>query len=113
MIDITPILTSALQLVAAIFIIMGTFVIKVYLIPWLKSKLTQEQQDRVKEYIKAAMEAAEQLQQNGYFDGIEEQGKAKKDYVIKQVKAYCEKYGFTFDETTVDTLIESLVIDIS
>ena len=61
MIDITPILTSALQLVAAIFTIMGTFVIKVYLIPWLKSKLTQEQQDRVKEYIKAAMEAAEQL----------------------------------------------------
>nr|DAN08263.1 MAG TPA: holin [Caudoviricetes sp.] len=42
MIDITPILTSALQLVAAIFTIMGTFVIKVYLIPWLKSKLTQE-----------------------------------------------------------------------
>ena len=35
------------------------------------------------------------------------------DMSPEDAKAYCEKYGFTFDETTIDTLIESLVIDIS
>ena len=113
MVDITPILTSALQLVAAIFTIMGTFVIKAYVIPWFKAKLSQEQQDSIKSYIEAAMEAVEQLQQNGYFGDIKEYGKAKKEYVIKQVKSYCETYGFTIDEKLVDTLFESLIIDIS
>lgn len=113
MVDITPVLTSALQLVAAIFTIMGTFVIKAYVIPWFKSRLSQEQQDRIKEYIETAMEAAEQLQENGYFGALKEYGKAKKEYVIKQVKAYCETYGFTFDEKLVDTIIESLIIEIS
>ena len=61
MVDITPILTSALQLVAAIFTIMGTFVIKAYVIPWFKAKLSKEQQDSIKSYIEAAMAAAKSL----------------------------------------------------
>ena len=53
MVDITPILTSALQLVAAIFTIMGTFAIKAYVIPWFKAKLSKEQQDSIKNYIES------------------------------------------------------------
>lgn len=113
MVDITPIITALLQLVAAIFTIMGTFLIKVYFIPYLKSKLTQQQQDQIKEYIESMMEAAEQLQENGYFDGVKEQGKAKKEYVLKRVKEYCETYGFTFNEQMVSDLIESFIIGIS
>lgn len=111
--DITPILTALLQLTAAIFTILGTYILKKYLIPYLEHHLTSNELKDLKDFIQKMMEAVEQLQRNGYFDGIEEQGKAKKDWVLKEVKGYCEKYGLTFDEEIVGNLIESYIPDIS
>ena len=79
-----------------------------------KSLLTKKNELKdLKDFIQKMMEAVEQLQRNGYFDGIEEQGKAKKDWVLKEVKGYCEKYGLTFDEEIVGNLSESYIPDIS
>ena len=98
--DITPILTAFLQLTAAIFTILGTYILKKYLIPYLEHHLTSNELKDLKDFIQKMMEAVEQLQRNGYFDGIEEEG-------------YCEKYGLTFDEEIVGNLIESYIPDIS
>ena len=110
--DITPIITMFLQLVITIFTLVGTFVIKQYVIPWVKTKLTGSQLEVLKSFITQMIKAAEQLEANGTFSEFEEKGKAKKDYVLSQVKAYCEKYGITFDEKIVSDLIESLIQDV-
>lgn len=110
--DITPIITTLFQLVVTIFTVVGTFVVKQYVIPWIKAKLTGSQLEILESFITQMIKAAEQMEENGLFDEFEEKGQAKKDYVIAQVKNYCEKYGITFDEEIVGDLIESLIKDV-
>ena len=52
-VDITPIMQAVIALVSA--------VITVFLIPYLKTKLTEAQRKRIKEYIDTAVMAAEKL----------------------------------------------------
>lgn len=110
--DITPIITTLLQLVVTIFTVVGTFIVKQYVIPWIKAKMTGSQLEVLQSFITQMIKAAEQMEKNGLFDEFEEKGKAKKDYVLNQVKSYCEKYGITFDEKIVSDLIESLIKDV-
>lgn len=110
--DITPILTNLLQLAMTIFTVIGTFLVKQYLIPWIKSKLSTSELVIINEFISQMIKAAEQMEANGYFDEFAEKSKAKKDYVLKQVKAYCESHGLTFDEETISNLIESLIQEV-
>jgi hypothetical protein len=51
--DITPIVQAVFALVAAI--------ITAIVIPWIKFKTTSEQQDEIKQWVKIAVAAAEQI----------------------------------------------------
>ena len=72
-IDITPIANAAIALIAAI--------VSVYLIPWIRSKTTNEQRKQFVAWVKIAVSAAEQVY-NGPGRGEE-----KKQYVIDFLKA--------------------------
>lgn len=110
--DITPIITALLELVFACFTVVISFVIQRYLVPWLKSKFTESEYATLSDFIAQMIKAAEQCEENGLFDEFEEKGAAKKDYVLKLVKSYCEEKGFTFDEEVVSGMIEGLIKDV-
>ena len=71
----------------AIIALMGV-VITVYLIPLLKSKLSQQELEKVKAYVNDAVRAAELL-----ITGTK-QGQAKKEWVIN----YLKEHGIKVDE---------------
>lgn len=80
--DITPIVEAVIALVSA--------VITVFLIPYLKTKLTEAQRKRIKEYIDTAVMAAEKLFPS--VDG-EKLGEEKLQYVAE----YLKSKGIEFD----------------
>ncbi len=90
-IDITPVANAAIALIAA--------VVSVYLIPWIKSKTTNEQRKQFVAWVKIAVSAAEQVY-NGPGRGEE-----KKRYVI----AFLKSQGVEFDEASVSNAIEAAV----
>ena len=91
MIDLTPIANAAVTLAAAL--------ITAFLIPYIKSKTTTEQQTQIKAWVRIAVSAAEQIY-NGPGRGIE-----KKEYV----QDFLQSKGYKVDFDTLDTLIESEV----
>lgn len=60
MIDLTPIIQAAIALIAAL--------ITIYLIPWIKSKTTSDQQAQVRMWIEVAVYAAEKAYGAGHGD---------------------------------------------
>ena len=72
MTDITPIVSAVLTIVAAL--------ITTFVIPYLKSKLSEQKRKRIKEYVDVAVQAAEQLFPT--VDG-EKLGKEKLEYVAE------------------------------
>ena len=86
----------------AIIALMGV-VITVYLIPLLKSKLSQQELERVKAYVNDAVRAAELL-----ITGTK-QGQAKKEWVIN----YLKEHGIKVDEEQISALIESAVYELN
>ena len=80
--DITPIVEAVIALVSA--------VITVFLIPYLKTKLTEAKRKRIKEYIDTAVMAAEKLFPS--VDG-EKLGEEKLQYVAE----YLKSKGIEFD----------------
>lgn len=97
-IDITPIITAIITVIA--------IVLNIYLIPFLKTKLTAAQRARIKTYIDAGVKAAEVLFPS--VDG-EKMGKEKLQYVAE----YLKQHGIVFDIENIydDTriMIESAV----
>lgn len=91
MIDITPIIQAVFALVGAL--------ITAFLIPLIRSKISTEQLGRVQTIVSCAVSAAEQIYSGS---GM---GKEKKKYVMQ----YLNDHGYTYDEATVDNLIESAV----
>lgn len=90
MIDITPIVNAVIALLAA-----G---VSVFLIPWIKSKTTDEQRKELLEWVKIGVAAAEQL--------YEGQGRGEeKKYVLE----FLASMGFTVDEEAVNAAIEAAV----
>ena len=83
MIDITPVINAVIALLAA-----G---VSVFLIPWIKSKTTDEQRKELLEWVKIGVAAAEQLYE-GQGRGVE-----KKKYVPE----FLASMGFTVDEDTL------------
>lgn len=84
--DITPIVEAVIALVSA--------VITVFLIPYIKTKLTEAQRRRIKEYIDTAVMAAEKLFPS--VDG-EKLGEEKLQYVAD----YLKSKGIDFDVENV------------
>lgn len=89
--DLTPILKAVFALCAAL--------VTTFLIPYIKSKTTKEQQEKINSWVKIAVAAAEQV-----YTGSG-RGKEKKAYVLQFLK----NKGFTFDMDAIDKLIESAV----
>ena len=91
MVDVTPIINAVIALIAAI--------ISIFVIPWLKTKTTEEQRKQVIAWIKIAVSAAEQIY-NGPGRGEE-----KKQYVLD----FLSDKGITIDDESVNAAIESAV----
>lgn len=86
-IDLTPIFEAIISLVAAI--------IAYKLIPFIKTKTTEEQQALLKATTKTLVFAAEQLYGAG-------EGAAKLDYVVKHL----EDKGFTADRAEIEAVVK-------
>ncbi len=91
MIDLTPIANAAITLATAL--------ITAFLIPYIKSRTTTEQQAQIKAWARIAVSAAEQIY-TGPGRGTE-----KKEYV----QHFLQSKGYKMDFDTLDTLIESEV----
>lgn len=85
------------QIILAIITLIGA-VISRYLIPWIKTKLTDHQYEVFNGLVRTGVFAAEQI-------FTSEQWKEKKQYVVDLLK----ENGYTVDTTSVDALIEATV----
>ena len=86
-IDLTAIIEAIISIVVSI--------IAYKLIPWIKTKTTNEQQALLQATIKTLVFAAEQLYGAG-------EGAAKLDYVVKQL----EEKGFTADRAAIEAIVK-------
>lgn len=91
MINITPIINAVIAIIAA--------VATAFLVPWIKSKTTEQQRKEIGAWVKIAVAAAEQLY-NGAGRGAE-----KKAYVID----FLSKNKLTVDPEAIDAMIEAAV----
>ncbi len=88
-IDLTALVQAIIVLFAAL--------ITGYVIPWVKSKTTENQQKILSAAVGFAVQAAEQLYGSG-------KGQEKKQYVIN----YLESKGFELDETMIEGIVKEL-----
>jgi len=95
MIDFTPILEAVATLAVAI--------ITTFVVPYIKSKTTLEQQTQLNAWVKIAVTAAEQV-----YEGPG-QGDKKKVYVLTWLKGH----GIVVDEDKLDAMIEAAVYDLT
>ena len=92
--DLTTIIEALAALIAA--------VISSFVIPWIKSKTSVAQFEKIKLWAEAAVEAAEQIY-TGSGRGAE-----KKAYVVE----FLNSKGFKIDAETLDKLIEAAVFNL-
>lgn len=95
MYDITPIIEAVAALIAAL--------ITAFLVPYIKSKTTAEQQKEINAWVKIAVATAEQI-----YTGSG-RGEEKKEYVINWLR----EHGITVDEAKLDALIEAAVYELN
>lgn len=94
MVDLTQVVTAILTLVFAL--------VSVFLIPYLKTKVTSEQLDTIKFWVNIAVEAAEMI-----YNG-EGRGAEKKQYVID----FLNTKGFTLNTSEINNIIEAAVLEL-
>lgn len=95
MIDFTPILEAVATLAVAI--------ITTFVVPYIKSKTTLEQQTQLNAWVKIAVTAAEQV-----YEGPG-QGDKKKVYVL----TWLAGHGIAVDEDKLDAMIEAAVYELA
>ena len=95
MYDITHIFEAVAALIAAL--------ITAFVIPYIKSKTTAEQQKEINAWVKIAVAAAEQIYVGSG------RGEEKKAYVIDWLRSH----GITVDEEKLDALIEAAVYELN
>lgn len=95
MYDITPIIEAVAALIAAL--------ITAFVIPYIRSKTTSQQQAEINAWVKIAVSAAEQIYKGSG------RGEEKKAYVIQWLR----EHGITVDEAKLDALIESAVYELN
>ena len=91
MYDITNILEIVLTLVAAL--------VSGFLIPYIKSKTTEKQQEEINAWVEIAVLAAEQVYKG------QGRGEEKKSHVL----TFLANHGIDVDEEKIDALIEAAV----
>jgi len=89
--DITPIVQAVLTLIGVI--------ITAVIVPWIKSKTNEQQQEEIKQWVKIAVAAAEQI-----FVG-QGRGEEKKQWVLE----FLSKYNLKVDLDAIDAMIEAAV----
>lgn len=93
--DITPIVQAVLTLIGVI--------ITAAVVPWIKSKTNEQQQEEIKQWVKIAVAAAEQI-----FKG-QGRGEEKKQWVLE----FLSKYNLKVDMDAIDAMIESAVFELN
>ena len=109
MVDLTQIISLAIQLLFSLLSICALWALKTYLFPLLEAKLSKDQMTSLKDQIYTLIRAAEQMADNGVFKDFASLREAKKEYVLNAAKKYCEEHKFTFDIETIDNTIEGLI----
>ena len=95
MYDITPIIEAVAALIAAL--------ITAFVIPYIRSKTTAQQQAEINAWVKIAVAAAEQIYQGAG------RGEEKKAYAIQWLR----EHDITVDEAKLDALIEAAVYELN
>ena len=94
-IDLTPILQ--------ITIMLAVVIITSFVIPWIKSKTTQEQWWTVQNIAKVAVYAAEILYKGSG------RGQEKLEYVMTYIKEFCSEKGIYFNNDAIRQTVENMV----
>lgn len=76
--------------------------VTMYVIPWIKTKVSAEELTEIIKWVKIAVQAAEMIYKES---GM---GEEKKAYV----KTFLEDKGVKYDERQIDSLIESAVLEL-
>ena len=97
MIQIGTVTIDLTQIILAIITLIGALITR-YVIPWIKSKLSDKQYNDLKTLIRVGVFAAEQL-------FTSDKWKEKKQYVVDLLK----ENGYDVDVASVDALIEATV----
>ncbi|GIP56169.1 phage holin, LLH family [Paenibacillus vini] len=95
MIDLTPIVQAAILLIAAI--------ITTFVVPYIKSKTTEQQRQQIAAWTKIAVAAAEQI-----YTGPG-RGDEKKKYVLD----FLAEHGYIMDIDALNALIEATVLELN
>ena len=93
--DLTPI-------IQIVIVLIGT-IITSFLIPWIKSKTTQEQWWTVQNIAKVAVYAAEVLYKGSG------RGQEKLNYVMTYIKEFCSEKGIYFNNDAIRQTVENMV----
>lgn len=90
------------QIVLAVITIVGALV-SAYVIPFIKSKMTQSDMQRLVEFVKIAVRCANQI-------FTPEQWERKKEYVLNLVKEFIEaNLKIKLTDEQIDAIIEGIV----
>ncbi len=76
--------------------------VSAYLIPWLKTKISEEKLEELEKFCEQAVRAAEQLY-------TPKEYKLKKAYVLSLINEQIEKLGLGLNEAEIDAIIEGIV----
>lgn len=101
LIDFTPLAKALLEVVVTVCSVLITSKI----IPFIKSKLKDNELELVKIVVKMVVNAAEQI-----FEV--QDGAAKKEYALERIQAFLEEKGIVLDITVLDAMIESAVLEL-
>ena len=97
MIDITEIVVAVLGLLGLI--------VTTVLVPWIKSKMTNEQWQMIVNYAYAGVQAAEII------FNAQGQGEAKFEWTADYIEQQCAAHGIKIDGDTIKVVIESAWIE--
>lgn len=98
------VLKPILYILGSVLSGLAIFAVNVYLIPWMKEKLGEEQYNMLVAYIKMCMSAAEEKFPT--WDGDK-----KSEWVIEQIKQQYPKLNNEYVQTLIDGLMQPLSVD--
>lgn len=79
------------------------WLVKQYLLPWLKTKLSDAQYDFLRKCVRGLMSAAEEL-----YKGQAHAGQSKTDWVVKQIMSRFPKLEYAYVESLIKGLMGEL-----
>jgi xanthosine utilization system XapX-like protein len=88
------------QIVVAVLGLLG-LIITTVLVPWIKSKITNEQWQMIVNYAYAGVQAAEII------FNAQGQGEAKFAWVADYIEQRCAEHGIKIDTDTIKVVIEN------